>query len=239
MGYTSVRNVLRVTTHSPIIKWNQEKMKITFLHTSNLHINQFDKIVKEIDKYIEIEHFVNEEILETVLKTGNIDRSGFNIEIGRIKSRKFGIIICTCSTYGELCDDKDVFRIDKPIAENIVSEYSKIGIAYTASSTKKKSKNLLTKIAEKQGKQIKIKEINCEACWQWFENGDFEKYSKEIASQIKKKDDGCDVIFLAQASMEGAKKHLENERYKVVSSPKFGVEKYIELIKNKSVPNNI
>lgn len=209
-------------------------MKITFLHTSKSHVNRFEKIVKAIDKNIEIEHFVNEEILETALKTGIIDTIGFTNEINRIKNGKFGKIICTCSTYGELCNDKEVLRIDKPIAEEIISNYSKIGIAFTINSTKEKSKALLIKIAHKQGKQIKINEINCEECWQWFEKGDFEKYSKEIAIQIKQKEEDCEVIFLAQASMEGAKKYLKNEKYKTVSSPKFGVEKYVELIKKRS-----
>lgn len=210
-----------------------KKMKITFLHTSSSHINRFEKIVNEIDKNIETKHFVNKDILETAIKTGNVDVIGFNNEINKIKAGKFELIICTCSTYGELCDDKNVFRIDKPIAEDIVSKYSKIGIAYTAISTKEKSENLLNKIAKKQDKQIRIKEINCEECWQWFENEDFEKYSKEIANQIKQNDDDCEVIFLAQASMEGAKKYLENKKYKTVSSPKIGIEKYIELIKKE------
>ena len=69
-------------------------------------------------------------------------------------------IIFSSYTLYNKSDDKDVFRIDKPIAEDIVSKYSKIGIAYTAISTKEKSENLLNKIAEKQGKQIKIKEFD-------------------------------------------------------------------------------
>lgn len=208
-------------------------MKITFLHTSNSHINRFEKIVKEIDENIETEHFVNEEILEAALKTGNIDANGFIKEIGRIKTGTYGKIICTCSTYGELCDDKDVFRIDKPIAENIVSKYSKIGIAFTAISTKEKSKSLLKKIAKKQGEQIEIIEINCEDCWRWFQEGEIKKYSSEIANRIKQKRNDFEVVFLAQASMEGAKEYLVNENYKTVSSPKFGIEKYVELIKKE------
>lgn len=159
-------------------------MKITFLHTSNSLVNRFHKIVKEIDKNIEIEHFVNERLLETVLKTGNINTNGFNNEIERIKTGRFGKIIFTCSTYGELCDEKDVYWIDKPITEKIVSNYSKIGIAFTVKSTKEKSKELLKKVAENQDKQIRIKEIDCQGCWKWFERGGLEKYSSEIANQI-------------------------------------------------------
>lgn len=208
-------------------------MKIAFLHTSSSHIDRFDKIVSEIDENIEVEHFVNEEILESAIKKGDVDATGFDNEINRIKAEKRDLIICTCSTYGELCNDEDVFRIDKPIAEDIVSKYSKIGVAYTAISTKEKSVNLLIEIAEKQGKQINIKEINCEECWHWCEKGDVEKYCNEIANQIKHTDGDFEVVFLAQASMEGAKRYLENTRYAAVSSPRIGVEKYIELIRRE------
>ena len=208
-------------------------MKIMFLHTSNSHINRFEKIVKEIDKNIDTEHFVNERILEVALRTGNIDVRGFTDEINRIKKESSGKIICTCSTYGGLCNGNDVLRIDKPIAEKIVSEYSQIGIAFTAKSTKEISKKLLITQAKKQGKQITIKEINCEDSWAWFQKGNLIKYSIDIANRIKQKRSDCEVILLAQASMEGAKEYLVNEAYKTVSSPKYGVEKYIELIKKK------
>ncbi len=212
-----------------------EKMKIAFLHTSDSHIIRFDKIVNEIDKTINIEHFVNEQLLETALKTGQIDKENFYNETQKIKAHEFKNIICTCSTYGELCnEDEQVYRIDKPIVELIVANFSSIGIAFTAKSTQKKSNELVQETAEKKGKEIKIHEIDCQHCWTWFEKGDSYKYEIEIANQIKKTGNNCDVIFLAQASMEGAKKFLLKEKYKTVSSPKFGVEEFIALIKKKN-----
>lgn len=207
-------------------------MKITFLHTSASHINRFQKIVHKIDNTIKINHFVNEQLLKTALKTGKVDKEGFANEIQKIKNNKFENIICTCSTYGDLCnEDEKVYRIDQPVAEFIVSNYSTIGLAFTAKSTKEKSMELLKKMAKRINKQIEIKELDCQHCWTWFEKGDFESYEVEIANQIKKMGNNCEVIFLAQASMEGAKKHLEKEKYEVVSSPKFGVQKYIEIWK--------
>lgn len=208
-------------------------MKIIFLHTSKSHIKRFDQIIIKIDHTIETEHFVNEELLETVLKTGQIDIQGFKNEIQKIRTNAAESIICTCSTYGILCkEDEKVYRIDKPIIELIVSNYSNIGLAFTASSTKEVSKNLILNIAKRQGKKIKIKEIDCQNCWKYFEMGDTDKYTFEIANQIKKMGNNCEVIFLAQASMEKVKSYLLQEKYKTVSSPQYGIEKYLDRIKN-------
>ena len=38
---------------------------IAFLHTSPIHIETFEKLVRKLDKNVEIKHFVNEKLLET------------------------------------------------------------------------------------------------------------------------------------------------------------------------------
>ena len=66
-------------------------------------------------------------------------------EIELIKKENPSLLICTCSTYGEECDnDSSIYRIDKPIVEYIVQNFKKIGLVYTANSTKKVSENLTT-----------------------------------------------------------------------------------------------
>jgi len=152
---------------------------------------------------------------------GQIDNKGFQSELAKIRNTKNEVIICTCSTYGELCNENEnVFRIDRPIGKYIVENFSKIGIAYTVDSTKKTSKTLLENLAIEIQKPIQLFEIDCRDCWHWFEKGDYHNYEKEIANQIKSNANNCEVIFIAQASMEGAKKYLSNE-------------KYLELIKNR------
>lgn len=209
-------------------------MKITFLHTSKTHIKRFNKIVRKINKSIEVEHFVNEELLEHASQTGKVDKNGFQKELIQIRKNDNKFIVCTCSTYGDLCNENEnVYRIDQPIVEFIVKKYSRIGIAYTLDSTKEKSKSLIEKFANKR-KSIQIIDINCSHCWIYFEEENVEKYESEIANQIKQLSDNCEVVFLAQASMEGAKSPLESEDFEVVSSPEFGVRKYLDMIVKRS-----
>ena len=206
-------------------------MKITFLHTSKVHIKRFEKLVRKFNQYIVIEHYINEPLLTMVMLTGQVDKVSFDKTIQKIKQDNTGIIICTCSTYGELCDEtQNVYRIDKPIGKYIVANFSKIGIAYTVHSTKVVSQRLIENLANAIQKPVEIVEIDCQSSWQWFEKGDLERYELEIVTQIKKLANDCEIIFLAQASMEGTAKYLKNEDYRIVSSPEFGVKKYLELI---------
>jgi hypothetical protein len=204
-------------------------MKISFLHTSKSHISRFDKIVKEFSNSITVSHYVNEELLVAAQKEQQLDKVGFDKMVNQIQKDETEIIICTCSTYGELCKESDgVYRIDKPIGEYIVSNYKNIGIAFTSKSTKKISKKLIERIASLRNKRIKILEIDCSNCWHWFMEDNIKKYEEEIANTIRSQFNEFDVVFLAQASMQGAQIHLNNEDYKVVSSPAYGVKKYIE-----------
>lgn len=184
-----------------------------------------------VNPTVEVTHYVNEELLAFSKITGKADEKGFRDEVAKIRVIESSFVICTCSTYGAFCNDKkNVFRIDQPIAEYIISNFSNIGVVYTLNSTKEVSKKLLEKIANKKGKSIQITEIDCSDCWARFEQGEIEKYESGIANLVRQEAKKIEVIFLAQASMEGVKKYLLEEKYKVVSSSEFGVKKYLEMM---------
>jgi hypothetical protein len=204
---------------------------IAFLHTSPIHIDTFEKLVRKFDKNIEIKHFVNEKLLESALINGETDVVSFKKEIELIKKENPSLLICTCSTYGEECDnDSSIYRIDAPIVEYIVSNYNKIGLAYTANSTKMVSENLIHKVSMQLNKQIEILNCDCSEFWTKFETKDIEGYEKGIAEKIEQIKSEVDVVFLAQASMEGVRNYLSDLKKEVLSSPEFGVK---ELLKKK------
>ncbi len=205
---------------------------IAFLHTSPAHIDTFERLVRKFDKEIKIAHFVNEQLLKSALSSGKTDTLSFKKEITLIKKEKPSLIICTCSTYGEECDsDPSIVRIDNPIIEYIVHNYKKIGLVFTANSTKEVSKNLLLLTSSKINKNIEILSCDCSEYWHWFETGDLYQYERGIANKIKSLKSKVDVIFLAQASMEGVRKYLIEIPEEIVSSPEFGVKKLIKKIK--------
>ena len=139
-------------------------MNIAFLHTSKAHINPFEKLIKLINNTIKTKHYVNDELLTYALLEGKANSTGFKNCINEIKKDKPSCIICTCSTYGEEAEKyKNVYRIDNLITEYIVEKHHKIGLVFTANSTKDISKKLLYKIAKKKHKEITIIECDCSA----------------------------------------------------------------------------
>jgi hypothetical protein len=203
---------------------------IAILHTSAIHIDRFENLVKSIDDDANTKHFVNENLLEIALKSGKTDSNEFKNQISDIKKIDPSIIICTCSTYGKESDlHQNVYRIDRPIVEYIVSKFRKIGLAYTANSTKEVSSELLLETAKSQNKEIEIINCDCSSHWTHFEKGNLGKYESGIANSIKDIENLVDVIFLAQASMEGVKSILKKLNKEIVSSPEYGVTQLMKI----------
>lgn len=202
---------------------------IAFLHTSDIHIEKFQHLVRKYDKKIEVKHFVHKELLDFALEQGYTDTKSFEKELMKIRSLQPKLIICTCSTYGKECDEqKAVERIDGPIAEFLILNFKKIGLAYTAHSTKKISEELLYKTALDKNKNIQIVNCDCTGSWKYYERNDLLNYSKSIAERLMDFESQVEVIFLAQASMEGAKTYMKDFSKEVFSSPDFGVRSYLK-----------
>ncbi|MBC3757382.1 hypothetical protein H7U19_03125 [Hyunsoonleella sp. SJ7] len=206
---------------------------IAFLHTNKAHISNFEALVRAQDKSLKIKHYVNKDILDSALETGITDTLQFEKEIESIKKDNPSIIICTCSTYGAESDKfPDVFRIDKPIIEYLVDNYTKIGLVYTANSTKTVSEDLMIKIANEKHKDIEIVNCDCSRFWTHFEEGNLESYERGIAETIEAKVAEADVFFLAQASMAGAKGYLKDIDKGVFTSPEFGIKALLKHLNN-------
>ncbi len=207
---------------------------IIFLHTAPVHVARFEALVRQYDQHIITKHMVNEKLLETAVTTGHVDKQGFEQAIRKIKTLNPKFIICTCSTYGTLCEQKaNVHRIDQPVAEYLVKNFKHIGLAYTAASTRTASEQLLQDLAKQYKKEVAIVSCDCTQHWPLFKNGDLVGYEKGIANNIQAIQSQVDVVFLAQASMEGANRYLHNSigfSKPVFSSPDFGVRALLKLI---------
>lgn len=206
---------------------------IAFLHTLNSSIDKFDALVKKYASDQEVKHFVNEAILTNALETGETDYVGFDAAVEKIKEEQPELIICTCSSYGEASDKRgDVLRIDRPMAEYTVGNYSRIGLAYAAASTRVASANLLMNAAKSIGKTIEIVDVDCTQAWAHFQEKDMVQYATSIAHTIQDNATRVEAVFLAQASMEGAKAYLEELKIEVLASPEYGVK---QLLKKEDI----
>ncbi|BDD12557.1 hypothetical protein FUAX_49890 (plasmid) [Fulvitalea axinellae] len=200
---------------------------IAFIHTSTVHIKRFTELLNALSERVKSEHFVNKEMLDIALQTGIPPVDMFLAEIDKIKKNNFDSIICTCSTFGTLCEKFGIQRIDAPVAEYMVKKYTNIAVVYTANSTFRPSALLLDTLAKKHGKTINIIPVNCSQFWSFFESGDMKGYYSNIVKKIKEIDVKPEAIFLAQASMEGVKGYLGDTKAEVLTSPEIGIRKLV------------
>ena len=202
---------------------------IAFLHTSPVHIERFDKICKNLNPTLQIQHFVNEGLLENALKNGFVNDQELKKQIDLIESHKPQIIICTCSTLGEACSPfTSVKRIDEPVITHLVENYQTVLLVYAAHSTKEISEQLINKVALSQNKTIEIVACDCTSSWTYFKQNDFKSYSESIAETIRKTNITNAAIFLAQASMDGVPSELPELKDSIFTSPYFGVRHYLK-----------
>ena len=201
---------------------------IAFLHTSEVHIKRFSELARKFNPETPILHYVNANLLNFALTNNKLDAEGFKKAIQDIeKSAKPQQIICTCSTYGEACNNyENVKRIDAPIVKLLVQQYTTIALAFTANSTALVSKRLLEQEAKNQNKKINIVDCNCTDAWPYFNDGS-NRYEYKIAKHINTLDNTIDAVFLAQASMEEVTNYINNKKLKIYSSPEFGVKTYL------------
>ena len=204
-------------------------LKIAFIHTSQSHVDRFDKLLQKLDASVEVIHKVDEELLSIALKNGSLANKKFTEICNELKQETTNII-CTCSTYSQLAKENTIFSIDAPIIKYLAENFNSIGVAYTAISTL----NITTAQLVSKNERLTIIPINCTDCWGCFEKENFKDYENCIVATIQSKFQNAGVVFLAQASMMGATEYLTDFKIPVYSSPDFGLKYYLEKFKKHS-----
>ena len=113
----SFRFAAKVCSHQSERQW----MRISFLHTADVHVATFDQIFKDLGSVAQLDHHVDASLLEKARKDG-IDAVRADVETLLKSLSDADAVLCTCSTLGPLADNaarlsKNVIRIDRPLME--------------------------------------------------------------------------------------------------------------------------
>lgn len=201
---------------------------IGFLHTSELHVGTFDRLVAERSPGRRTISLVAEDLLATARTAGLDDVSlarAVVAALGDLEARGATVILCTCSTIAGLAERLGgarvpVVRVDRPMAELAVGAGPRIGVIAALDSTVEPTVGLLHDVAAAAGVEVTVDVRIVEGAWAWFEAGDLGGYHAAIAGACVSAGVTNDVIVLAQASMAGAVEHLDGHfPIPVLSSP--------------------
>lgn len=214
---------------------------ISFLHTSPVHVATFDALLDELSPGMSRHHRVEEGWLEAARDHGMSTDLSDTITTAMRELADGGVGVCTCSTIGAVAeaagsDNAPTIRIDRALMQAALSHGAKPLVAMCLESTKAPTLNLLHDVAGALDCDVLPMVVMCQPAWQHFEAGDLDAYALSIADTIKAElnNAGPDCIVLAQGSMAVAEPLLADTGLPVLSSPRLGVLRALELLNLKA-----
>jgi hypothetical protein len=205
---------------------------IGFLHTADVHVATFDRLVAERAPDVTTVHEVRRDLLETARRHGLADPAlgtGIAQSVGALERGGADVIVCTCSTISGLAERAPaparppVLRIDRPMAADAVRHARRIAVVAAVESTIAPTMALLREEAASAGSDVAIESLPCFGAWPFFEAGDFDAYHRFIATHVDRIDASHDTVVLAQATMAPATA-LVADPTRVRSSPVAAVD---------------
>jgi hypothetical protein len=211
--------------------------RIAFLHTAEVHVRTFDRLMADLAPGAAPSHMVRAEWLAEARESGMTD--DLRGRIRALLADQAGAadaVLCTCSTLGPVVDDMaashpTLVRIDRPMMERAVAHPGALLVAYCLDSTLVPTLELLRTIFREQSKDSPVIPVSCAEAWPLFERGDTAGFAETIARQVTESvaaeaDPAC--VILAQASMAAAEPLLSGIKVPVYSSPRLAVEAVLE-----------
>ncbi|MDP2571425.1 amino-acid racemase [Vibrio penaeicida] len=201
---------------------------IAFLHTSAVHIDTFNELIRKHAPNLKTTYSVCEDILKEATVNGvsaSVAKST-EVEVRKLATQS-KLTICTCSTLGGIVEkvallhDLNAIRIDRAMADAAI-KYDNVLVLAALESTLLPTKELMNQSCYNTQAMPNIEYQLIPNAWECFMEGDSEGYSDLIARTLLAKQGQFDAIVLAQASMAVA---LSTKPYSipVLSSPELGM----------------
>lgn len=214
------------------------KDALAFLHTAQVHVPTFERLVRRIEPGLRVRHVVREELLADARVVG-VDDAGLVSRVHEAMheaaSEGAKVVVCTCSTVGAIAERTptgDAFRalrIDRAMADRAVRTGPRVLIAAALESTLAPTKALVLSAAQDAGIAVQPAMLFVEDAWPHFEAGDSVRYIETLASAIRAASAEADVVVLAQASMAPVADALADLGIDVLSSPAPGTAHAVAL----------
>ncbi len=213
---------------------------LAIIHTTPATVANLKKLAVETIPDLTVINFMDDSILPQLANNqGNLA----DVEERLIAYARFAeqvgadIILEACSSVGEITKKMrmvvkiPVVRIDEAMAESVVMQEKKIGVAATLATTLKPTMKLLEEKAGLLGKQVHLTPCLIEGAYQRILNGDQAGHDKLLMDAFSNLLNDVDVVVLAQASMAGVAEKMPKEyRDRFFSSPSLAMNQVRTLL---------
>jgi glutamate racemase len=205
---------------------------LAFLHTAQVHVPTFERLVRKIAPDLAVRHVVREALLADARVVGADDAGLIARVHDAMREAASGgakVVVCTCSTIGAIAEHTDTagafeaLRVDRAMADRAVRAGPRVLVVAAVASTLEPTTELLLSAARTAGVAVQPKQLLVDAAWAHFESGDMTRYIETLARAIRAEAATADVVVLAQASMAPVESALAGLGIDVLSSPAPGV----------------
>jgi hypothetical protein len=211
-------------------------MTVAFLHTADVHVATFTRLLDELSPGHLSTHVVDESLLSDARERGGVDNELSGRMIARLREAAHGaaVVVCTCSTISGPAESLaaevgvPIIRVDRPMAEQAVSVGSHIAVIAALESTLGPTVGLINEVADQMDAAPTVELVVVPGAWSLFEAADQAGYSRSIAASVDSLDPTIDVVVLAQASMASAAELCTTSAL-VLSSPRPAVAAAVAL----------
>jgi hypothetical protein len=217
------------------------RQHVAFLHTSPVHVETFDRLVKAEDPTVQAEHIVAEDLLADAQRIG----AEHPTLVERIQAAMAGaasngatIVVCTCSTIGgpaeraPTCTGVTAARIDRAMANRAVELGPRILIVAALESTLGPTAELIRESAIALRAEVELEHLLVSEAWPHFLRGDYAAYLNAVVTAVRAEPIRANVVVLAQASMAPAAETLNDLGVEVLASPTLGVQSALAHLRN-------
>jgi Asp/Glu/hydantoin racemase len=217
--------------------------KVAVLHTSLVFIS-VDPVITDLLKDelpdAEVAHFVDSDVLGTVIREGSVSESSTSRMIHLAKAAEAAgadVILSACSSLGPAVDiaaaqvGVPVVKIDSAMAAAAASAGDRIGVLATVPTTLGPTAELVRQRGAQAGREVTIETRLAEGAFDALMAGDRTGHDDLVLAAARDLAGQADVIVLAQASMWRMAPALEEATGKpVLSSPRLGVEDVVKTV---------
>jgi aspartate/glutamate racemase len=214
--------------------------KVFIIHTSDVSVDDMNNLFEELAPEAELYNIVDDSLLPEVLQNAGVTKEvtqricayAYMAEIAGAD-----LIFNQCSSVGESADlakelvSVPLVKVDERMAEVACEQGNKIGVVATLGTTLGPTVRLVQATARKMNKEVEVVESLCDGAFEILRSGNVKKHNEMVIEKIEKLYDKVDVVICAQGSMVPLVAELGNPPIPVLTSPRLGVEKAVEVLK--------
>ena len=214
-------------------------MKITAVYTGQGLCEPLCALLKKELPGLELTNIVDDSIIADVIRAGGVTKAVTRRLIGYYsvaQERGTDFILNTCSSVGEVAElgtrmiSVPILRIDRPMAETAVKNFSRIAVIATLPTTLEPTIRLVQSVAAEQNRQVTVLNGLAEGAYQALVAGSPQEHDRRIEEAARRLADQADCFVLAQGSMMRMQEKLAQISGKTVLSSPVCCAEYLKTL---------